>query len=326
MTSNLYPIQFYPIFKYRIWGGNKLKKILNKDINEPLIGESWEISNVKGEESVVSKGSLKGQTLKSIIETYKGSLVGKKVYDQYQADFPLLIKYIDAKLPLSVQVHPNDALARVRHDSFGKNEMWYIMDAEKKSELVMGFKNGVTIKKYHEAVKNQKIGNLLNTVPVTSGDSYYIPAGQVHAIGAGILLAEIQQSSDVTYRIYDYDRIDSKTNKKRELHLEQALDAIDFENKTSAPISYRVKENDPQSLVQSPCFKTNILKVLNTVQRTYDFADSFFIYMNVGLNEAVFLFEKKEYLLQRGETILIPAAIQSLEIQSKETILLEVFL
>ena len=322
----LYPLTFTPILKYRVWGGTKLREILRKESIETSIGESWEISDVEGDQSVVNNGPLQGKSLHLLIREFKESLLGQKVYAKYQTEFPLLIKFIDAKLPLSVQVHPGDDLARRRHNSFGKNEMWYIMDAEKGAELVMGFSDNLNRESYLEAVQNQKIGSFLNQVPVVAGDTFYIPAGKVHAIGAGILLAEIQQSSDITYRIYDYDRIDQKTNQKRELHVNESVDAIDFDNVEGKPVPYELKENVSQPLVHSPFFKTNILKITDKTPREFHQIDSFVIYMNVGTNEAVFQYQEKDYRIERGETLLLPASISKVTIASKDTVLLEVFM
>ncbi|UZO81124.1 class I mannose-6-phosphate isomerase [Aquimarina sp. ERC-38] len=325
--KTLYPLQFEPIFKYRIWGGDQLKDILHKNTDQSQIGESWEISNVEGDVSTVKNGELKGASLRTLIEDYKEALVGKRVYETYKSDFPLLIKFIDANLPLSVQVHPDDDLARKRHNSFGKNEMWYIMNADAEANLVMGLKESVTKETYQQAVANEEIGALLNHTPVNKGDTYYIPAGKVHAIGAGILLAEIQQSSDITYRIYDYDRVDSKTNQKRELHLDQALDAIDFDSSDNQPVSYNTTLNTPEKLVHTPYFKTDILAIDGSMAEDATNTDTFIIYMNVGDVEVTFKVGDAISTLKKGETLFMPATITNFTVQSKaKATLLKVYM
>ncbi|MBL4938901.1 MAG: class I mannose-6-phosphate isomerase, partial [Lutibacter sp.] len=202
----LYPLKFSPLFFYRIWGGDQLKTVLNKNYDEESIGESWEISDVDTNETVVSEGDLKGNTLKDLIKQFKGEFVGKRVYETLGNNFPLLIKFIDAKSPLSIQVHPNDSLAKERHNSFGKNEMWYVMQADNNAELVVGFNQDVAKERYTSHLNNSTLSKILNIEKVSKGDTFYIPTGRIHAIGAGVLLAEIQQTSNITYRIYDYDR------------------------------------------------------------------------------------------------------------------------
>ena len=224
----LYPLKFKPLFKYRIWGGEKLKTKLNKTYSETHIGESWEISDVSGDETLVSEGLLSGKSLRDLTKEFKGEFVGQKVYDKYGEEFPLLIKFIDAKTPLSIQVHPSNEIAKERHNSFGKNEMWYVMQADKDAELIVGFDEKINTDDYQAHLKNNTILNVMHHENVSKGDTFYIPTGRVHAIGAGVLLAEVQQTSDVTYRIYDYDRVDSKTGEKRDLHNDLAIDVIDF--------------------------------------------------------------------------------------------------
>lgn len=224
--STLYPLKFEPILKEKVWGGNKLNTLFQKEaIGE--IGESWEISGVNENVSVVSNGSLKGKSLNWLLEVYKHKLVGRKVYRHFGNTFPLLFKLIDACEDLSVQVHPDDFLAKKRHNSFGKTEMWYILDVEKEGRLILGFNEKMSQKKYLKALSENRITEILKSEPVKKGDAFILKPGTVHAIGAGVLLAEIQQTSDITYRIYDWERPDTN-GQMRQLHTDLALDAIDF--------------------------------------------------------------------------------------------------
>ena len=248
---NLYPLTFTPIFKERIWGGEKLEKELHKPIHQPLIGESWEVSTVKGDISVIDNGALKGTSLQTLIEQAPEALLGRAVYKRFGTDFPLLIKFIDAAQDLSIQVHPDDALAKARHNSFGKTEMWYIMEADPNASIIIGFNRNVSKEEYQSHLENKTLSQLLNYEKVSHGDMFFIPAGKIHAIGAGVLLAEIQQTSDITYRVYDFDRKDKHGN-YRELHTELALDAIDFEQKDDFRKSYSSTENTVNPAVASP--------------------------------------------------------------------------
>ena len=310
-----YPIKFESILKEKIWGGEKLTKLLKKDSDKNNIGESWEISDVQGDISVVNNGVLKGKTLKELLEKYKGALVGEKIYQQFGDQFPLLIKYIDAKEPLSIQLHPNDELAKKRHNSFGKTEMWYVIQADEGGNLIVGFKKEVSKEEYVTHLKNKTLKDILNTDEVKEGDIYFIPTGRVHAIGAGVVLAEIQQTSDITYRIYDWDRKDDKGN-YRELHTEEALDAIDFKVENSYKIPYTKKLDKAIKVVDCKYFITNIISVKSNMNIDNSNKDSFVIYMCVGgegveLNGADFS-EKLNY----GETILVPASLNKFKFES----------
>ena len=322
----LYPLKFNPIFSYRIWGGEKLKTVLNKTYNADSIGESWEISDIEDSETLVAHGPLKNKSIKQLIAHYKSDFLGKKVYESFGLEFPLLIKFIDAKTPLSIQVHPDNALAKQRHDSFGKNEMWYVMQADQGAELIVGFKTQTNKETYLEHVNNGKLTTILNNENVKKGDTYYIPAGRVHAIGAGVLLAEIQQKSDITYRIYDYDRVDKKTGKTRALHTQQAIDAIDYNFENQYKTDYITKKNNTTKLVHSPYFTTNIIDLNGSVNKDYSKTDSFVIYMCVE-GELQITHNQKNYQLHTGETILLPALLNKIELKSTiNTRILEVYL
>lgn len=321
----LYPLKFQPLFKYRIWGGNKLKTQLNKKYEEENIGESWEVSDVENDETLVLEGSLQGKTLKQLISTFKEDFVGNKVYEEFGTDFPLLIKFIDAKTPLSIQVHPSNELAKKRHNSFGKNEMWVVMDADDGAELIVGFDKEIDDRAYQKHISDDTILDVMHHEKVKKGDTFYIPTGRIHAIGAGVLLAEIQQTSNITYRIYDYKRIDVKTGTKRELHTELALDAIDFTYHKEFKTHYEKTPNVSNKLVHSPYFKTNFLTITKPIVKDYSNLDSFVIYMCIsGVLEVVC--NEKSYALSAGETILLPAIINNVTLQTNKAEVLEVSL
>ncbi|GAA4323945.1 class I mannose-6-phosphate isomerase [Pontixanthobacter gangjinensis] len=319
-----YPIKFKPILQDKIWGGNKLKKILNKDTQGDQVGESWEISGVEGNISVVAKGADAGKKLTDLIKEYKAELVGEKVYARFGNDFPLLIKFIDAKTDLSVQLHPNDELAKQRHNSFGKTEMWYVMQADAGSKLNIGFKKELDKREYLDYLERGKITEILNFEEVSKGDSVFINTGKVHAIGGGILLAEIQQTSDITYRIYDWDRVDAEGN-ARELHTDLALDAIDFEKKDDYWLKYDKKLNSSSEIASCEYFTTNFLPVKGILEKDYSALDSFVIYMCVDGQAKITIGDKSENI-QKGESILIPASTQKLTIEAGQAELLEVYI
>ncbi|WP_111307946.1 type I phosphomannose isomerase catalytic subunit [Confluentibacter sediminis] len=312
-TSALYPLKFQPIYSYRIWGGDKLKTVLNKNYDEDFIGESWEISDVDDNETQVLEGFLKGKTLRELIDIYKADFVGSKVYKEFGNEFPLLIKFIDAKTPLSIQVHPSNELAKERHNSFGKNEMWYIMQADEDAELIVGFNKAVEKEEYIHHLEDSTLMDILNIEKVKVGDTFYIPTGRVHAIGAGVLLAEIQQTSNITYRIYDYNRVDAKTGETRELHTALAVDAIDYQCYDTYKTDYKAELNKSSKLVHSPYFKTNIIEIDGDMERDYSHLDSFVIYMCVdgGLKLEC---HNESYTLNKGESILIPASINHIRL------------
>lgn len=320
----LYPLKFTPLYKYRIWGGEKLKTKLNKTYTEENIGESWEISDVSGDETVVAEGPLKGKTLRNLIRDFKGDFVGNTVYEKFGEEFPLLIKFIDAKTPLSIQVHPSNEIAKERHNSFGKNEMWYVMQADRGAELIVGFDEEINTDDYKTHIENNTILNVMHHENVQKGDTFYIPTGRVHAIGAGVLLAEIQQTSDVTYRIYDYDRVDSKTGAKRELHNDLAINVIDYEVHDNYKTNYSLEKNISNKLVHSPYFRTNILDINTTVIKEYSNIDSFVIYMCVEGSVDI-ISEGTTYTVNNGETLLVPAALNTIALKAGNAKVLEVY-
>jgi mannose-6-phosphate isomerase len=325
--KNLYPLKFRPIYKERIWGGDKLPAILNKQYSITHCGESWELSGVQDDISVVSDGYLKGNNLEELIEVYMGELVGEKVYDQFGTEFPLLIKYIDANDRLSIQVHPDDELAKERHGAYGKTEMWYVVQADEGAELISGFNRNIDRDSYLIALQNGKLENLLQYDPVKQGDLFFIPAGRVHGIGKGIVVAEIQQTSDVTYRIFDYNRVDDKGN-PRELHTELALDAINFRHFPKGNTDYHPKLNEPVELVKCNYFTTNLIELTDSLERDFSQLDTFVIYLCLEGGYTL-QWESESVPVKKGETLLVPAAIENfvlIPIHGEETKLLEVYI
>ncbi len=325
--NNLYPLKFTPICKDKIWGGNKLNEILNKKYPElPNCGESWEISGIQDEVSIVSNGFLKGNNLEELIEVYMGDIVGEKIYEKFGTEFPLLIKYIDANDNLSIQVHPNDELSLERHDAYGKTEMWYVVQADPGANLISGFNRKIDKEGYLKYFKNGQLEEILNYEVVKAGDVFFMPAGRVHAIGKGIVVAEIQQTSDVTYRIYDFNRVDDKGN-PRELHTELAVDAIDYKFESNYRTDYTEVDNDPVKLIECQYFTTNILTLTQSIERDFTSLDTFVIYVCLD-GEYIFQWEDQTISVQKGESVLIPALIDMFTLSpvNGNVKLLEVFI
>lgn len=314
--SYLYPLKFETIFKEKIWGGTKIKDVLNKDFS-PLknCGETWEISGVPGNLSIVSEGNLKGRTLPDLIAEYKEELVGSKVYEQYGNEFPLLVKFIDAAEDLSIQVHPNDKLAKARHNSLGKSEMWYVFQADEDAKLISGFNKNTNQEEYIDHLNSGKLTDLLNYEDVQSGDCFYLPAGRVHTIGKGLLLAEIQQSSDVTYRIYDFDRTDDAGN-KRELHTDEALEALDYQTHSDYKTKYTPCLNESVPLVKSQYFETNLLDYTTGIIREHYESDSFIIYTCLE-GDAEIITQGHSTKICMGEAVLVPRKFPEVHIRAK---------
>ena len=320
----LYPLKFEPILKDKIWGGTKLSTLFGKRAKTDKLGESWELSGYEGDESVVTNGLLAGNNLTELIEIYMGELVGDKLFDEYGLSFPLLFKLIDANENLSIQVHPGDEVAAERHNSYGKTEMWYVVDADKGAELIIGFTKDCTRDEYLDALDAGEVETLLQKVPVNKGDVFFIPAGLVHAIGKGVVVAEIQQSSDITYRIYDYKRVDDQGN-ERELHTEQALDVINFAAAKNPKTAYKVQPNEITPLVECDYFTTNMVRFDAAVTRNYGSLDSFVAYMCLEGN-LIIEYNDEKTIVNKGDTVLIPACINELVlIPETEATLLEVY-
>ncbi len=321
MNKELYPLVFEPILKDRIWGGTKLQAVLGKKVPTQTTGESWELSAVDDAISIVKEGVYKGMQITALLEKYPEEILGSKVHQQFGSTFPLLFKFLDAKEDLSIQVHPNDELAKKRHNSFGKTEMWYIMQADKDATIIAGFKEKSSPQEYLEHLKSKSLIKILNEVKVKKGDVHFLETGTVHAIRGGILIAEIQQTSDITYRVYDWDRKDAE-GKSRELHIDEALDAINY-NKTATQKQYSKEVNQHNTVVNCPYFTTNYIPLDGTVKVDKD-GSSFTVYICTEGNFSIKI-EDKDYTFKMGDTVLMPAVISDFALTGKAT-LLEIYI
>lgn len=318
-SDNLYPLIFKPILKDKLWGGSKLGSVLQKPLDgRSDIGESWEISGVEGNISMAENGPLSGKGLVELIDTYKGDLIGHAVYRKFGSKFPLLIKFIDANDDLSIQVHPDDELAQRRHNSFGKTEMWYVVHAEDGATLISGFNQPVSKEKYLHAFEEGRLTEILNKENVYNDDVFFLPAGRVHTIGKGLLIAEIQQTSDITYRIYDFDRTDANGN-TRELHVDEAIDAIDYTWHDEYKTLYD-KSSDEALIGDSSYFRTIRLRISNSVERSYSGIDSCVILMVLEGSGTLSWGDAQNMEIQPGQSLLIPNVIGSVSLKATDTL------
>jgi len=326
MNRRLYPMKFHPLLKEKIWGGNKLQKIFNTNTNQnSRIGEAWLLSGEEGSETVVSNGWLADNDLAELTEVFMSDLVGDKVFETCKNQFPLLFKLIDACDDLSVQVHPNDDLAQKRGLDRGKTEMWYIMQAEKESKLIAGFNKTINKESFKKLLIQNRLETVLNYERVTSDDVIFMPAGRIHSIGKGILLAEIQQSSDTTYRIHDWNRTDDE-GKQRPLHIAESLDAIDFQVQKDYKTHYSAEENKTSNIIQTPYFTTNILHAKSPLRKNFSEIDSFVAYLCVEGSFSV-SYDNEITSVHIGEVLLIPNIITELIIMPTPVVkLLEVYI
>jgi mannose-6-phosphate isomerase len=329
MEKALYPLKFKPVLKDKIWGGDKIKTVLGIDYSPlPNCGEAWVLSGVENNQTDIVNGFLAGNELNELVEIYMGDLVGDKVYERFGNEFPILVKFIDAADWLSIQVHPDDELAAKRNIGYGKSEMWYIIDADPGAELISGFSKKVDQEKYKQHLYNKSLREILNVEKVDKGDVFFMPAGRVHALGPGTFLAEIQQTSDTTYRIYDWDRVDSE-GKSRELHIEEAMEAIDFNVYDNYKSKYESKENGTANLVSSPYFTTNLIQLDKALAKDYSELDSFVILVCVeGSITLVHNGETEPQVsIAQGESLLIPATVDRVDIiPSSNSKVLEVYI
>jgi len=322
----LYPLKFKPIYKTKIWGGSKLANALNRKNVPANCGESWEISALEDDMSVVANGFLEGNTLQEIIEIYMDEILGEKIFQVYSIEFPLLVKFINAADKLSIQVHPDDKIAMERHNAFGKTELWYVLEAENNAELITGFATKVTKADYVTKLRNNSLTDILNFEKVKKGDAFFIPAGRVHAICEGILLAEIQQTSDITYRIYDWQRVDNEGN-ERELHTDLAIDVIDFNIYDSYKTHFKKIENKTSNIIDCDMFTANYLSFSLPISKNYSEIDSFIIYMVTEGEFSIQYAENQIVTASKGETILIPAILKTILLTpSKKSEIIEVYI
>jgi mannose-6-phosphate isomerase len=323
--TELYPIKFDPILKDKIWGGNSLVKNYGKKADPSrLIGESWELSAIEDNLSIISNGFLAGNNIEEIIEVYMGDITGEAVFEKYGNEFPLLIKFIEAKQDLSIQVHPDDKLAKERHNAYGKTEMWYMLETEPSSKIYTGFNQPVTKELFESALSEGQMVSLLNTETAEYGDVFFTPAGRIHAIGAGSVLVEIQQTSDITYRIFDWNRKGDDGN-SRDLHIDLALDSIDYKAAGKARIKKELTTDKTENLVSCPFFHTNILHFTSLIRKDYNIIDSFIIYVCLA-GEFIIHWDKGAEIVLKGETVLLPAMITDLVLEPRpEAKILEIF-
>jgi mannose-6-phosphate isomerase len=313
----LYPLQFEPILKERIWGGTKLKTYLNKPIASEITGETWEISTVENDVSVIANGSYEGKSLNELINEFPEQVLGIEVFKRFGEQFPLLFKYLDAREDLSIQVHPNDELAAKRHNSFGKTEMWYVMQADDDARLIVGFKEKSSPEEYIQHLENKTLLNILDTKKVKKGDVFFLETGTVHAIGAGTVIAEIQQTSDITYRLYDFDRVDANGN-TRELHVDLALDAINYEA-VDAQKRYSKLENKSNEVVDCQYFTTNFIPLNGKIDCNKN-QNSFTVYMCVD-GDFELILNKEKFNYKKGDTVLIPAFLTDFQLNGNASVL-----
>ena len=321
IMNQLYPLKFTPQFFEKIWGGQKiLKTFSNTPKNMANCGEVWLLSALKGKESIVNNGFLSGNTINELSEIYMGDLLGESVFEKAGGDFPLLFKILDSSDWLSVQVHPDNDLAQKKHKlAKGKNEMWYIIDADSESTLISGFNKSIDQNAVKNAISNKNLKSLLKEYKISSGDSFYIPAGMVHAIGPGALIAEIQESSDITYRLWDWDRTDNEGN-KRDLHIEDSLDALKYEFEKGEKNEYIIPENGSSNLISCSPFTSNLIKISKGMLIEKDIfpIDSFICYLCTE-GSANIISENASESINKGEVLLIPAVFNNLQILSAES-------
>ncbi len=307
------PLKFNALLKSTLWGGDKIIPFKNLDIQQENVGESWEISGVKDNETIVADGPYAGKKLNELVEELKGKLVGEDNYQRFGNEFPLLIKFIDARQDLSIQVHPTDEIAKMQGKERGKTEMWYLMDSDKDATLLCGLKKKITPEEYAQMVENDTIVDAIDRYEVKEGDCFFLPAGRIHAIGTGCFLAEIQQTSDVTYRIYDFKRKDKNGN-YRQLHTKEAAECINYNVESNYRTDYTPVKNQGVSLVQCPYFNTAVYDLDEPMTIDYSELDSFVILIGVKGNATITDNEGNTFTLQAGESVLVPATTETLKV------------
>ncbi len=305
--------KFNPLLKSILWGGEKIVPFKHLTSDQKQVGESWEISGVKDNESVVSNGEYKGWTLNKLVETLKDKLVGKENYERFGNEFPLLVKFIDARKQLSIQVHPTDEQAQAQGLGRGKTEMWYVMESDADASLRSGLKQQITPEQYKEMVENDTITEALSEYPVKEDDVFFLPAGRIHSIGAGCFLAEIQETSDVTYRIYDFKRQDTVGN-YRQLHTKEAAECIDYTVYPDYRTQYEARQNEPVELVSCPYFTTSVYDLTEPMTLDYSDLDSFVIFVGLKGEGEITDAEGNTISFRAGESVLLPAAATTVKV------------
>ena len=307
------PLKFKPILKQTIWGGDKIVPFKHLDSDMQQVGESWELSGVKGNVSTVDGGEFDGQSLNDLVVRFKDKLVGRENYMRFGDEFPLLIKFIDARRDLSIQVHPTDEIAKRQGKERGKTEMWYIMKSDDNASLRAGLKKKITPEEYKAMVADDTICDAISEYKVKEGDCFFLPAGRIHSIGTGCFLAEIQQTSDVTYRIYDFKRKDANGN-YRELHTELAAESINYDVQDDYQTHYTAKKNESVALVECPYFTTAVYDLTEPMTLDYSELDSFVVLIGVGGSGTITDEDGNEQSFAAGETLLIPATAKNVTV------------
>lgn len=324
MDSKLYPFKCDPILKEKLWGGNQLRDFLGKTTSSNKFGESWEVASLPEGNSTIANGRYRGKSLKEIVATSSKAILGAKVVERFGTDMPLLIKFIDASKKLSVQLHPNDTLAQELHDKpRGKTEMWYVLKADKNAHIIAGFNEPMDTENFQKALNDGTLEQKLKRLPVKEGDAFFIPAGLIHAIGEGIVLAEIQQTSDITYRVYDYNR-KQKDGSYRALHLDNAIKALKFPSLMEVCLDYKLDKLGAQVLKESRFFTTKIVWIRDT-SHSIDRKETFTILICVQ-GEGLIRYDKKKYLIQKGDTYIVPAICDHVALSGQDVKFLEVYM
>lgn len=308
------PLKFKALLKQTIWGGDKIIPFKHLDDHLENVGESWEISGVPGNETVVADGEYAGKKLNELVIEQKDNLVGKANYERFGDEFPLLIKFIDARQDLSIQVHPTDEIAKRQGKERGKTEMWYIMDSDKDAKLYSGLKMQITPEQYKAMVEDDTITDALAQYEVKEDDCFFLPAGRIHAIGTGCFLAEIQQTSDVTYRIYDFKRKDKDGN-YRQLHTKEAAECINYTVEDDYRTHYEHKKNEGVTLVDCPYFTTAVYDLDEPMTLDYSELDSFVILIGLKGEGTITDNEGNTVTISAGESILVPATTDTLKVE-----------
>lgn len=317
---SIYPLEFDHIFKTVIWGGTRIAEFKRVQSTADNIGESWEISGIRDKESTITNGAFAGKKLSEAIDVLKGDLIGEHIFNAYGNQFPLLIKFIDAYQNLSLQVHPDNEMAEKYHNTYGKTEMWYVLESADHAKIYSGFNRDLSPEEYEKCIADNTIIDAVNCCESTPGDLFYLPPGRIHAIGSGNFLIEIQRTCDITYRVYDYNRKDKDGN-TRELHTERAKEALDFTRTPNSKTDYQLKKQGISDLISCEYFQSQLAVVDGVQHFDYAQADSFKILICTEGEATVTCDNGTSCRIRQGKTILIPAAIKSFDIEGRTTLL-----